>query len=1320
MLLRILKKISGVFIWKKSEPLKEQMLDDYFDLQGKNWTNEKNNKPIAILWGFNVWKREYVASFLPEYRVAFIRGKTPWKKITTGLKLVEGNNYFIFWGKPDSHKKREQLAYKYAKRKKIKIFRMEDGFIRSIGLGANHIQPLSLVLDKSGIYYDSGKESDLEKLTTSLDFSLDNQLIDRAKKCISFINNNGISKYNYKSSNNNDEKNKAEHLEKSATKKTILVIGQVDDDASITHGCKKRITSNELVQIVRNENPAAKILYKPHPEFLAGFKKNQENYLNAEHLCDEIIVDKSLSDSLQGVDHVYTITSLAGFEALLRGIKVTTLGSPFYSGWGLTDDREKITRRRRKLSLNELFASAYIRYPRYLCPLTETEILIEQALINLNLMQSYLFSDFFYSGLDRYQNINETITNGFIKNSDLAAEEHKIQSNIESLLGKGEKHPIINLFCEIIKESIRKKTLLEISKISNNKACIKLLWPIANHYRKLVKFNTLREALNEFIFWFEDPSNHFSIEDNINFYEALNSVLKLLNGRIVKNIPFPRFDINNNCVDIRESLQISELTIAYIRSLSYYCEYIRIEDIIINNDNINYNFWFKITAILSEKTIRSEKDGFKRDYLKRLCARTALRFQNKKFHKTLLDFKINQIRYYTSISEVDEVENISINLIKLFKDKKLKNSIFYRTHNVLGRVIYPRLNELAIPANLLLKHNRSNSAKKLYQILKHSLSPLACEELRYRIILADKGTDCFIKNMSSNPSISRQKSLAISYSRALRDKSYFQSAKKILLSTASATDTNARIHGIQEEAARLDFLTQTSEIINSYSQPSLPSGIVALCSLSCLNTLAILAPVLAELKKNGYVIIHLSEGMLDNQTTCFKDVNKLAGSIKKDYLSNNGQLINTWEIDWSSEKVVSCGINFYQGIFESLSSGFRRFEIDINNPAISSRFKTLLYACDLMLDACNRVNKFVLKSGLPLVFLGGNSHVAPFSVFRDYSLSLKSKKIFFSAVNIAYENYYTNLGSSYSSSMAVVDMTSNPTCRAPFLPISSRFESWYKINKNSSEVKDRVESLVTVNRALRDDKSISKTLSKIENASKNNVKVICCFGKILCDLGVPFDGGNAHKNIIDWLNHTIKTVSGDDKILLLIKPHPHELRPEIALDLVDFIGDYIPKLLPKNVILLDHNEFNTADIAAYLDLAILWNGTSSLELITMGVPVMMCSYFGAYDYPIDFIYPKSRIDYENLVLDKKISKPGNELKKRAAAILYYMGTKDVALPNAYCKRPVTNDKTGVPTWDHKAVSNYFMQGDEYIKTAASRIIEGIENSKKNATNGLIK
>jgi len=65
-----------------------------------------------------------------------------------------------------------------------------------------------------------------------------------------------------------------------------------------------------------------------------------------------------------------TLTSLSGFDALLRGKAVTTYGLPFYAGWGLTTDMafaatSCFARRTRQLSLDELVAATLLRYPVY-------------------------------------------------------------------------------------------------------------------------------------------------------------------------------------------------------------------------------------------------------------------------------------------------------------------------------------------------------------------------------------------------------------------------------------------------------------------------------------------------------------------------------------------------------------------------------------------------------------------------------------------------------------------------------------------------------------------------------------------------------------------------------------------------------------------------------------------------------------------------------------------------------------------------------------------------------------------------------------------
>ena len=101
--------------------------------------------------------------------------------------------------------------------------------------------------------------------------------------------------------------------------------------------------------------------------------------------ADVTLTDTPIGPLLARVDAVWTITSLAGFEALLRGCTVTTLGAPFYAGWGLTRDLGPVPARRRagpRPSLEALVHAVLIDYPRYRDPVTglpcPVEIVVER------------------------------------------------------------------------------------------------------------------------------------------------------------------------------------------------------------------------------------------------------------------------------------------------------------------------------------------------------------------------------------------------------------------------------------------------------------------------------------------------------------------------------------------------------------------------------------------------------------------------------------------------------------------------------------------------------------------------------------------------------------------------------------------------------------------------------------------------------------------------------------------------------------------------------------------------------------------------------
>lgn len=236
---------------------------------------------------------------------------------------------------------------------------VEDGFIRSVGLGSDLIPPHALVLDRAGIYFDATRPSDLEILLQQGAF--DAAKLARAQAVRRFILDNQLTKYNLEDSAKPTWDNRGRVI--------ALVPGQVESDASIALGGTE-ITSNlALLRAVRMARPDAWIVYKPHPDVLSMNRKGRLARREAAAYADHIETGTSIVGCIDAADEIHTITSLSGFDALLRGKPVITWGMPFYAGWGLTEDRcpqpAAQARRHRRLGIDELVAGALIDYPLY-------------------------------------------------------------------------------------------------------------------------------------------------------------------------------------------------------------------------------------------------------------------------------------------------------------------------------------------------------------------------------------------------------------------------------------------------------------------------------------------------------------------------------------------------------------------------------------------------------------------------------------------------------------------------------------------------------------------------------------------------------------------------------------------------------------------------------------------------------------------------------------------------------------------------------------------------------------------------------------------
>lgn len=307
------------------------------------------NRDIHAALGFAFWKRPTVAPLLwaGAADVPFVSEPTQ----------VQGEVPVAVWRSRVS-----VAALKKLEAKRARLIEVEDGFIRSVGLGADCVPPLSIVVDRLGPHFDPGQPSELEFLLENGEF--DSELLERAQRLRDLIIASGVSKYAAGAGRGPAHR-------RVIGRKHILVPGQVEDDRSMLTGGTDVKTNLELLRRAREQEPGAYILYKPHPDVEAGHRTGSVPDETVLFFADEVVRDSAISPLIDMVDELHVTTSLAGFEALLRGKRVTTHGVPFYAGWGLTRDLGPVPgRRTKRRSLNELVAAVLLLYPRYLDPET--------------------------------------------------------------------------------------------------------------------------------------------------------------------------------------------------------------------------------------------------------------------------------------------------------------------------------------------------------------------------------------------------------------------------------------------------------------------------------------------------------------------------------------------------------------------------------------------------------------------------------------------------------------------------------------------------------------------------------------------------------------------------------------------------------------------------------------------------------------------------------------------------------------------------------------------------------------------------------------
>jgi capsular polysaccharide export protein len=254
------------------------------------------------------------------------------------------------------------------------LYLMEDGFLRSYCTAFDKRYDIQLrkgvgyTIDTKGFYFDGTRPTDLENFLNSYSVTAENK--NKARQLIDKIIANKLSKYN----NQPDDS----IVIKSLGNNLVLVIDQTRADQSLVKGMVPDNVFETMISDALAENPSSTIVFKIHPQSLAenripSITRNEPRL----RVLSQNINPISL---LERVGKVYVATSQLGFEALMCGKEVKVYGMPFYAGWGLTTDVLSNPRRKRKLTIEEIFFIVYCVYSKYVNLATEKECTIDEAI----------------------------------------------------------------------------------------------------------------------------------------------------------------------------------------------------------------------------------------------------------------------------------------------------------------------------------------------------------------------------------------------------------------------------------------------------------------------------------------------------------------------------------------------------------------------------------------------------------------------------------------------------------------------------------------------------------------------------------------------------------------------------------------------------------------------------------------------------------------------------------------------------------------------------------------------------------------------------
>ncbi|MDA9994188.1 hypothetical protein N9E22_02940 [Burkholderiales bacterium] len=514
------------------------------------------------------------------------------------------------------------------------------------------------------------------------------------------------------------------------------------------------------------------------------------------------------------------------------------------------------------------------------------------------------------------------------------------------------------------------------------------------------------------------------------------------------------------------------------------------------------------------------------------------------------------------------------------------------------------------------------------------------------------------------------------------------------------------------------FQTSINRILAKINLPQKPRGIVAFFGCGFSRDDAVSALVMTRLADTHWLPISITSYMVMPQQAS-KSLNYLNGFLvrysrinyrqRDDKLESN-TLRFKWKIDMQGGRCVAAGIDFFPVVNSKLQRIHKAYLIDYSDPEITKMLSEIILSADAALGACFALKDYSDKTGIPLRFTGSEHVYVPTGVallFCEHFAPIENVE--FIDFGDAYAHYFTSGEYIDQHLFAIQNLTKSGNASRHVVS-SKDFDAWVaSISANVVKIEKEKAQQFLAKQSWTGGAEINAAdqgvLDQIAECRQLDRPVVCIFGHVTFDAGTPNDLGFVHADMVDWLNDTLRYLSGKN-VFVLVKPHPAEKRHKPSRKPNQNFEQLIHVCCGSNIHLLDALQFNTHQLIDMVDVGLFWRSSAALEFGLLGKPAIVCGSSATYANVINFFYPRTLAAYHEYLdnvagLDSCISIPD-----RVALFWKFMREKQfISLP--YVERSKSKRVDGFKYWSgHKhwsegMVKRFYESGDENIDLIAS-------------------